>query len=610
MSDRFRVSVLIMPAKGKEYLGMKRTQEALKNVVNYDAVTGISPLEPPAVKKVDIPKFIVCPKFDRASQRIDRTMERYNNKVNDFQERLQQSNNEVDAMERELKGWEKKTSGYVDNTSANAVTRHNDAVDQSRRLRDRISDAIGRHNDFLERYKDAVRDAEEKLDELTQEALLVIDDDIVTVLDKCSQTAERLSDSENSYDALAALDSCFMALKVFRSFEEHMDGNVAREEARKKYSEISKLFAELCDKEDIRNSLADIFRRNIYLIEKNEEIYTQLLKVIEEVDQKTLDEMTQSYQRTFAEKFVTDFEYKGIIDPSELASIIAEIHKTIGAIKANFGKVQDIDEPTQSTAEAGVNAYRNAESLIETMKSNVEEMRDDLFFERHFACDMVEESVMEGFYEEDIRSSVTALRKQLSKLIGEEQIDTVVMEQEDRYSLEKAKKSIGQADLLRLQAKRDQVEGYTKKLSGMIADAEADIQEAELVPAKNANKFRSAASTFYILSCIPFIGFAFALNMLKKIEEFAPGFSSTNEIYRNLGTEIASKNKTIMAVNLFLGVVLGIVGIIVCLALKVGSGVGFRIVFPGAILVLYVITWMILANADKSLQSYMTSPRG
>lgn len=311
--------------------------------------------------------------------------------------------------------------------------------------------------------------------------------------------------------------------------------------------------------------------------------------------------MTRSLQQTIGEEFKTDFKYEGIINPSELEAVVVDIHKTIDAIKANIAKVKELNDSTKATAEAGVNAHQNAESLFATMKGNVEQMRDDLLFKGHFVCDILDEAVIEDFYHKDLRPAGTSLREHLVSLIGEEQIDALVMEKEDRYSVGKTETAIKQADLTRLQAQREQVDGHIKELSGMIKDREADIQKAEQVPRKNADAFQSAASTFYILDHFPVFGVAFALAIFGKIKKFAPGFRSTNEIYQKLGTEILAKNKTMQTVSLILAGVLGLGGIIVFLVLKMFAGV----VIPGAVLVFYLITWAILGNAGKNLQSYI-----
>ena len=58
------------------------------------------------------------------------------------------------------------------------VTKYNDRLQQARRLRERIDDTIYKHRDLVERHNDAVREAEERFEELTEEALIVIDDTI------------------------------------------------------------------------------------------------------------------------------------------------------------------------------------------------------------------------------------------------------------------------------------------------------------------------------------------------------------------------------------------------------------------------------------------------
>jgi len=585
---------------------MIRTQEALGDLVNYEAVSKIRPLEPPTVEKEDIPKFILCQNFDKAMQKVERTMERYNSKVNELQARLQQSEAEIVGMQKSHKDVHPGRGTFVNESNPQAVQKYNNRLKQAQRIAGKISDASDKRDDLVEKRDDAVREAEERLEELTEEARHVIDEDIVVVLDKCVQSATKLSDSENSEDLVAAFEVGFIGLKIFNSFGERIEGSVPRKEARERVSEINELCTGLCENEETRNYLADLFRRNTYLIEKNADLYSQVVEVIEGVDKEELSSMTQPLQQVIEKKFNAVFKYEGIIDPSKLEAVTVDIHKTIDAINANVDKVKEVNESTQATAEAAVNAHQNAESALATMKTNLEEMREDLLFKGHFVCDMVDEAVIEDFYHRDnLRPAGAALREHLVSLIGEEQIDALVMEEEDRYSIEKAEAAIKQADLTRLQAQRDRVDGRIKELSDMIKDREADIQKAGEVPRKNADAFRSSTSPLYILACFPVLGFAFALGILGKIKKFAPGFMSANEVYQKLCTDISAKTKTIQMVNLILAGVLGVGGLIVFLALKITPEVAANVAIPVAVLVLYLITWAIFGSAGKKLLSYM-----
>ncbi|MBU1626905.1 hypothetical protein KKB18_06000 [bacterium] len=585
---------------------MKNTQDTLGNLVNYKAIFEIQPLELPKVEKRDIPKFILCQNFDKARQKIDRKMERYNNKVDQLKGKIQQSEIDIAAMQKQQQKWSRKSSTFLlDRTDVKAVEKQNHAADNANRLLEKIQIAFERQEDLMEQHNEAIEEATEKLEEMNQEALLVIDEDIVTVLDKLTQTINKFSDQENPADLASALEICFIALKVFNTFEEHIDGNVPRKDAKERVAEIIKLCARLCEKGTVRNFFVDLFHRNTSLIKKNADLYNHLVEKVKSVDKEELSTMTQRFQVIYSKTLNTDFKYEGIVDPSELEAVVVEIRKTIDAVKANIGMIKELYNNSKATAEAGVNAQQNVVSLLTTMKTNMEEMRDDIFVKGHFACDMVDKAVIEDFYNKDLRPAVTGLREYIVGNIGKEQLDTLFMEGNDRYSIEKAETAIKQAGLLSLQAQRDQTNEHTKKLSAMINDRETDIQKADEVPQKNADAFRSATSILYISSLLPVIGFAFALSILSKFTKFSLAFKSNNKVYRELGSIILSKNKTMQTVNLVIGVVLGIGGVGVLFGLNVSPEVFFNVGIPGTVLVFYLITWKILAISGKKLKSYI-----
>ena len=615
----------------------KGTQEALGNLVDPEAISGIRLLRPPIVEKMDIPKFILCQNFAREWERRERARERYNLRLGTLQDRVSQSERDIEDMKKALRRvepgsppsepWGEKTPEKIADYNKR-VTEYNDHLQQARRLQERINDAIDKHRDIVERHNDAVREAEERLEELAEQALLLIDDDIVAVLDKATQIAMKFADSEKLEDLMVAVETCFIELKIFNSFEEHIDGNTARRDAQERISEVNALCARLLKNKEIHSHFWSVFQLIRISIEKNADLYDQVGKLTEGVDQSTLDEMTESFRPIFAKEFKTDFQYEGIIDPSELDNVVTEMHNTLDALKAHIFKVTELCDSTQEIAEAAVNIHQDMESTLATMRTNEEDVIRHVIFLSHFFCEMLDEEVIEDFYHRDLRVSVIALRESIINTVGEEQFNTIVTEAEDRFSsnteasyetdcfsTRKTGAAIEAADCLRLQVERDQVTGYVNKLSTHIKNIEAHVEDAKEVPKRNADGFRSSVYLLYSMSCFPVLGFVFALVIYSKIKKFAPAFKSPLEVYHRLGTETKKKNKTMQTVALALGVVLGLGGMGIFFSTEIGTEIATRmsissiiavnVGFPGVVLVLYLITWAILSMTGRTLQSYI-----
>ena len=563
---------------------MKITVEALGDLMDYERITGVHPLDSPKMEKGDIPKFIQCPAFVRAQQRAERSMERYETRVTQLKERLQESSAQIDSLDKDLEQWSSRLGqgvGWIDRQGDDAekfnrnVARHNDAVDQVRRIRERREDAANRHNDLVGQHKDAVEEAREKLGELTDEALSEIDRDIVACLDKCMVTATRLSEREDSDHLTAALETCFLGLKAYHVFEEHIDSNAERQEARKKIAEINDLFLELSGNLDVRNTLAGLYRSNSRVVEKNSALYSQIVQALEGVDQRELDSMTQSIQETLGERVGTSFRYEGVIDPIELGAIVDQMHKAIDAIETNMTTANELFGSTQEMTDIAVNTHQTVQTLLAAMKGNVEEVRDALLVTRHFACDMIDEAVIDSFYSRELRPIATGVRQFLVEQIGEEEIAALVAASDDRYLISGAEGAIEKSNLLRLQNQRERVDGHLSISSGSTQELRQHISRADEVPKRNAAQFRSSTSTLYALSWCPVFGFIPALMLNKKIESFAAAFRSNNQVYQELGSEIIAKNEKLRRIN--------------------------------AKLVINYPASMILAQARKRLESYMGS---
>ena len=546
---------------------MKRAQEALGELVNYDAVTAIFPLEPPTIEKKDVPTVILCSRFEKAHARTERTMDRSNRKVEQLEERIQRAKSEIISLESNLHHWSGEVGKGVgwlsrattDRSDAGAVerynrdvARHNDAIDQVRRYEERISDATDKHNDLVERHNEAVEEAREQLEQLTAEALAEIDNDIVAVLDRCTDIATRLCESDQPDDCMAALEVCFIALKIHHAFAEDIDTTTAREEARNKIDAIGKLFFELSQSSVSHNALVTLFRGNADLIAKNTDLSPQIVHVTGGADQRVLGSMTQSLQEVFGEKFGSNFKYMGVVDPTELDVVVVRMNESIASVNANIAKAKMLFDSTQETARAALVAHQSAETLLLQMKANVEDIGDELFHRGHFACQMVSKRMIDELYGRELRPAAATIRGYLMAEIGEEQLDALAMEHEDRYAIKGAETTIQDANLLALQTQREQVDVHVNLLSGVVQKLKRQISEAERVPLYNSDAFRSSISNLYLLSCVPILGFIAALVISNKIKTFATAFSSTNQTYQELATEIVTKNRTVQIINMAL----------------------------------------------------------
>jgi hypothetical protein len=519
---------------------MKRVEEELKAFLNYQTLSQLRLLSLPQVKKGDIPSFIACPNYEKAKRKVDQTMERHNKKVASLQE-------DISAQEAILERANRETR-HCNTSDPQSVARHNDWVDRGRAANDKRNDLIDRHND-------AIEEAKEKLEQLTQDALLVIDDDIVGALDKCRKVIEKLSGSSNSEDLAGAIEICIMGLRIFRLLEDSIEGNAARKDCRDRISEINQAFVSLCGNEHVRNYFSDVFRKNSYLVQKNGEIYGNMTRILDSVDRVELEKVAQSVAAVLGERIDTKFQYDGVVDPSELDRIIEKITNAIQMLKSSIERTKERGAATKAVAELAASAHQSAETLLESMKANVNAMSNDLLLAGHFACQMIAEQVIDEFYHKDLRPGVSVLRKELVQAIGEEPLDALTLGDDDRYLLERGGAAIKQADLLRLQRQRDKIDSHIGTLSGLIKGCEADISKAGEVPQRNAASCRSSLSGKYLLACIPVIGFLGALGVRGKIKAFQTAFRSNNRIYRELGSSIIAKNKTMLVICLILAVI-------------------------------------------------------
>jgi predicted nucleic acid-binding Zn-ribbon protein len=585
---------------------MKRSVEEIGQLMDYEKLSAIRLLELPKIEKQDIPGFIRCPKYEKAVNKLEMSMERYQSKVDRCAEAIQQTEKDITEMEKAWEKWHRKANPlFLDRESITAIENQNHAASMANGLLDKIAAAKEKHGDLIEKHNEAVEEANEKRHELTEEALLVIDEDIVTVLDRCTKIVGKLEASQNAEDLVEAIEICLLELRIYALFEDKIEGNDARKDCRERTSEINRMFAALCANGQVLAYIAEMYRRNLGLVLKNMEICKELTQVLGSVDQGQLTALTSPIDGVFAEKINTKFEYDGVIDPAELDAIIAQINKTIEALNQNIATANDAVAAAGEHAEVGVRANQQAETLLTSMKSNVEALKDDILTQSHFASQMIEEEVIDNFYHKDLRGAVTALRQHLVNTIGEKNINGLVKGTEDRFSLERARKAINQADLVRLQVAVDKVPGHIKKTTDLIAVAEKDVRNANEVPKDNADALSAELGGKYVWACFPIFGWISAFGISGRVKAFEAAFRSTNQIYRDLGNTLLAKNGKMATVILVLGAILGLGGMGAFFGLDLGHSVGMNAGVPGAVLLFYIITYLGLASVKKRLCSFL-----
>jgi len=585
---------------------MVKSKEEIGQLFDYNKLSAIHPLRMPKIEKKDIPSFINCPKYEKAKNNLNQKMERYQAKVDRLADDIQQLENKIEDMRREQQRWKSQASTFLlDREDVRAVERQNHAADMFNSYIDKISSANEKRDDLIDKHTEAVEEAQEKLQELQQEALAVIDEDIVAVLDRCTKIVEKMSGSQNTEDLFEAIDICLIELRIYAMFEDLIEDNDARKDCRERIAEVNQMFSTLCANDHILKYLVDLYQRNLKLVQTNAEIFKQEEQVLASVDQAQLTTLKQPIDTVLTEQINTTFEYKGIVDPAQLDEIIGNINKTVVALNQNIVKAKAAVTAAGDFAKTGVSTDQEAKTLLSSMKSNVEEMKNDIISQDHFSVLLLDEALIDDFYQKDGRSAVTALRKNLIGTIGEENLDSLVKGEMDRFSLEKAENAIKQANLLKLQAAIDKIPAHIKKMEELIASANSDIQEAGKVPQQNADALSAELGKKYITACFPLFGWISAIGILGRVKAFKSAFCSTNQIYQNLANALLTKNNKMTKIIMIIGGILGIGGIVTFFVLNLGNSIAVNAGVPGAVLLFYGIAVLILLGVGKKLRSFL-----
>lgn len=251
-----------------------------------------------------------------------------------------------------------------------------------------------------------------------------------------------------------------------------------------------------------------------------------------------------------------------------------------------------------------MDAQRVIVETLREMKSKCAEMANEVLTDTHFACELLNENVIDDFLHRDVKPSVMELREHVRQSVRPEEFEALMFANDDQYFTSRTEVAIQRADLMRLKVELDKVQSYLKTLADLITRAEADIDHIGEVPREQAESFRAKAFTTYLLCCLPWVGLGFALSLLSRIKSFEAAFKSTNGIYRQLSCDILEKNATMKTASVILAGVLGLGGITLFFALGISDSLVVKLGVPGSAAALYLATMLVFGSVEGQIREY------
>lgn len=585
---------------------MQKTQEVLAGLlVDYGQIATIRALNPPKIEKITITKVIKCQNYDKAAAKFDQKLERVRKKISSIEQDLTSVKEVMARADRET------THFFGAPKDPSAIAKHNHWVEQGRA-------AVGKHNELIDRHNEATEEAKEQLHQLEEDAKAVIDEDVVAVLVKMDGIAHKLESSPNASDDMAAIEVCFLGMKIYTFFDDHIEGNVPRRAARDANAELAKLLASLCGSEECRNHITDIYQRNLYLSESNGEVYQQLQTLLSTVDQTELRDRASRLGSLVGRQFNPVFDYAGVVDPSELETITVNIRKAIKELEAHCSQIERETGEAAAPAQKAVGIHKAAEAMLGQLKAGVAGLEVGILVPADFLCEIIDQETIDDFFPKDIKPAVNDLRRHLAESLGEDKLDQILTDTDDVHFLGRGAKAVSDAALMKLETLRGHAPGAVATAQGLKKRLEDDLVQIREVPKQNADKFSAEVGTKYLLSLLPGIGVFLAGGVLGRVNAFKAGFTSSNDIYRDLAQRTIAKNGKFVIANVVVGVGLGLIALISAVVAAVGAagtaggstaaaGGGAGVVLAGLGAGAYLLTALILFMAGRKLSAFTSS---
>jgi len=452
---------------------------------------------------------------------------------------------------------------FLDRTDHNAVARHNEKVseynnqvDLHRRLVDQTLRSKERYEDALERFKEKKAEVEEQVREKMEELKPALDRDMAAFLGKLQQLVfDCFHNKALIFESFVLL---FMAKKAYVFLYDRIESNSDRNTASNTFRQLNGELETLVEKysDELKQGFTEIVK---YLYEcfcENEAIFAAMQKQIEQLPYDICNSNDDSAHSLASLVVDTNFQYKDIIDPNDLARVEARIRERQEQFKNNITQSDTFTHQMAEAFDSIAEVLADSKTKLQLIRQNKETRMGEAFDYSRFALGVFYEEVQDEYLKQQ-KTLLEAMQLEIETSLG--------------INLTMLIKTILETELLSISAAqvidtnvgfafleyRQKLQKKRQEFTGGISTLDNQLQEISRLPQEKSEEFTKQMLTLLGISILPLGNLGALFPVHQAITKFAPALGSGHPVYAELREKTKSKLQGFTIAHALIAIIIG-----------------------------------------------------
>ena len=452
---------------------------------------------------------------------------------------------------------------FLDQTDRNAVARHNEKVQEYNnrlklyeRLIDQRDRAKERYEDSVEKYKERESQAEEKIHEKMEELKPALDQDMAAFLGKLQQLVfDCFHNKALIFETFVLL---FMAKKAYVFLYDRIESNSDRNSASNTFRQLNGELESLVEKhvDDLKHGFSEIVGYVYDCFKENEEILDAIQKQLEQLPYDVCRDNDSSAHSLASLSVDTNFQYRDIIDPTELARMEGRIQDRREHFVSNIAEIEAFTNNLASTFNAIAEVLADSKDKHQNICQNKEDKLGEAFDYSRFVLGIFDEEVQDEYLKQQ-KVLLEAMQLEIETSLG--------------TNLPKLLKTILETELLSISAAKT-IEndpgfaflGYRQKIQKKRQEfldgaktLDRQLQEIARQPHEKSEEFTKKIQTLLGISVVPIGNLGALFPLHQETTKFLPALSSGHPVYSELRETIKGKLQVFCIAHAVIAVLIG-----------------------------------------------------
>lgn len=510
--------------------------------------------------------------YDRTKQRINDFIARCEQTLAGLRERVDQTQSEFESLVSQAnaqKPGSSPSSFFVDRSNPNSVARYNEKVDRynaqvelHRRLVDQANRAKERYEDAVGKLNDKKADLEEQIRVKLEELKPALDQDILTLLGKMQQLA--YDNIHNKSNLFSGFLLSYLAKKAYVFLYDRIDNTTEQRAA-------TDIFKKLNDELDtIMSSDGNAVKEGLHQAaqflcnchEANAILEKSIQDNLRRLPYQLCKDTEAEIQRLLALPIDTAFEYKHIIDPTELATVEENVQSRKGELEQNVRMTDDFASRFDPTFASIASIRDFADSEFARMSENkigvLDPVAKDLFFTLGIFDDEDQERYMKKH-----KQWLQGVQKEIEKSLGIDLMDMVRTIIGTELLTKTTKEMLDANQALLFFSNKEKLALKKQQLLDGIKALDSILQDISELPREKSHEFTKKMSLWLNLSLLPLSNIGVLFPIITLIKQYLAALTSRNASYVALKQAHIKKFQVYFYVHVALTLVSGIASFLI-----------------------------------------------